>query len=97
MPHHTKRLLLEPQARAFVRHLHKSTGGRPMQWRMLHEMPTTAEVVFLAVQLGWCVVQGEYSVCLTEEGRAIAATDRADLRSVPQLLQSMRLLRKPRR
>jgi hypothetical protein len=44
-----------------------------MQWRMLHEMPTTAEAVFLAVQLGWCVVQGEYSVCLTEEGRAIAA------------------------
>jgi hypothetical protein len=44
-----------------------------MQWRLLQGMPTTAEAVFLAVELGWCTVEGGHSACLTEEGRAIVS------------------------
>jgi len=34
----TDKIRLEPKARAFVRHLYRETGGRPMAWRMLHGM-----------------------------------------------------------
>jgi hypothetical protein len=39
-------------------------------------MPTTAEAAFLAVELGWCVVEGGHSGCLTEEGRVIVTGGR---------------------
>jgi hypothetical protein len=60
----TTKMRLEPKARAFVRHLYRKTDGRPMAWRMLHGMPTTAEAVALAVDLGWCEVAGGRIVCL---------------------------------
>jgi hypothetical protein len=64
---------LDPKARAFVRHLYRATDGRPMAWKMLHGMPTTAEAVALAVDRGWCEVAGGRIVCLTDEGRAIVS------------------------
>jgi hypothetical protein len=48
-----RKMRLEPKARAFVRHLYRATDGRPMAWKMLHGMPTTAEAVALAVDRGW--------------------------------------------
>ena len=51
----TTKMRLEPKARAFVRHLYRETDGRPMAWKMLHGMPTTAEAVALAVDRPVCV------------------------------------------
>ena len=69
----TTKMRLEPKARAFVRHLYRETDGRPMAWKMLPGMPTTAEAVALAVDRGWCEVAGGRVVCLTDEGRAIVS------------------------
>jgi hypothetical protein len=41
-------------------------------------MPVTAEAVHRAMQLDWCMVEGGHSVCLTEEGRAVATGVSAD-------------------
>jgi len=66
----------KPEALALhiMRTLYDATAGRPMQWRSLagiSDVAETVEAVQLAVDRGWLLVEGGYSVCLTDEGRRV--------------------------
>jgi hypothetical protein len=57
-----------------VRSVYFATDGQPMRWRMLSGIRgATAEAVIYAVQQGWLKLEGNHSVCLTEEGRRLIA------------------------
>lgn len=67
-------------ALCIVRDVHEYTGGRQQHWAPLQtivrRLVLTDEAVIvdalaLGVDLGWLLVEGEHSVCLTEEGRRL--------------------------
>lgn len=66
---------IEKTARHLVRALYIATEGRPQQWRMLAgftSMPEASDAIQLAVDRGWMLVEGNHSICLTDEGRRLA-------------------------
>jgi hypothetical protein len=63
----------ESLALHLVRAVYNATDGRPMQWRSLEglDVPEAAEAVRYAIEMGWILVQGGHSVCITDAGRRI--------------------------
>jgi hypothetical protein len=65
-------------ARYFVYKLYEVTGGRPMQWHVLHGLGESAATISRAVERGWVVLQGvgtkplDRTAALTNEGRRLA-------------------------
>ena len=80
----------EKQARALCDELARATGGRPVQWRMLHEIEerlgfdekATAAALLAAIERGWIQVDQlaekgivpPHSICLTDDGGSVAIT-----------------------
>jgi hypothetical protein len=68
----------EVAARHFVYKLYDTTGGQPMQWRVLHGMGESAATISRAVERGWVILQEvsckplERKAALTDEGRRLA-------------------------
>ena len=68
----------EVAARHFVYKLYDTTGGQPMQWRVLHGMGESAATISRAVERGWVILQEvrgkplDRRVALTDEGRRLA-------------------------
>ena len=61
-------------AQHLVRVVHVATDGQPRKWRMLSSIPgATADAVLYAVDQGWLELEGNHSVCLTEEGKRLMA------------------------
>ena len=72
----------EVAARHFVYKLYDTTGGQPMQWRVLHGMGESAATISRAVERGWVILQGvrgkplDRRAALTDEGRRLARKGR---------------------
>jgi hypothetical protein len=63
-------------AQYVVRAVHAATDGQPRRWTMLSGIHgATAGAVLYAVEQGWIELQGNHSVCLTEEGRRLMAKE----------------------
>jgi membrane-bound ClpP family serine protease len=63
----------ESLAGQLVRALYDATDRRPMQWRMIEKLDgATADAVEFAAARGWVLVEGGYSIALTEAGRQLA-------------------------
>ena len=63
-------------ARYVLRVIHAATDGQPRRWTMLSGIHgATAGAVLYAVEQGWIELQGNHSVCLTEEGRRLIAKE----------------------
>jgi hypothetical protein len=55
-----------------VHALFNSTGGRPLEWRMLEELDgATTDAIEYAAARGWVAIQGSHSICLTDAGRRL--------------------------
>jgi hypothetical protein len=67
-------------ARYFVYKLYDATGGRQMQWHVLHGMGESAATISYPVERGWVVLQRskplERKAALTDEGRRLARRGR---------------------
>jgi hypothetical protein len=79
-----KRTAVDRQARALCGELARVTGGRPVQWRMLHEIEerlgfdekATAAALLAAVERGWIQIDQlaekreapPHGICLTNKG-----------------------------
>jgi hypothetical protein len=73
----------ETLARRIVAEVEQVTDGRPMRWVALQQVARrlqirrtfVTEAVRVAVNSGWLIGEGEppHSVCLTDQGRAMAA------------------------
>ena len=60
-------------ARHILRSIYLVTEGRPMAACRLTSIPgaTTADVMY-ALRIHWIEMKGNFSVCLTDEGRRLA-------------------------
>ena len=66
---------VEALARHLVCALYDATDGRPQVWRTLAGLGKGSEsgaAVKLAVDMGWLLIEGGHSVCLTDVGRRLA-------------------------
>jgi hypothetical protein len=60
-------------ARYILRSIYLATDGRPMERCKLSSIPqVTVKAVAYAVGHPWIELKGDYSVCLTDEGRRLA-------------------------
>jgi hypothetical protein len=72
----------EVAARHFVYKLYDTTGGQPMQWRVLHGMGESAATISRAVERRWVILQEvrgkplDRKAALTDEGRRLARKGR---------------------
>ena len=72
---------IEILARSIVRNVYAQTSGRPIQWRMLHQIcaglgadseDSIEAAMLLAIERGWLEQRDGQYVDLTDEGRRLA-------------------------
>jgi hypothetical protein len=77
-----KSTAVDRRARALCVELARVTAGRPLQWRMARLIVTAAGLddaaaytaIAHAIRKGWIIYEGDPPhICLTDQGRAIAA------------------------
>ena len=78
-----KSTAVDRRARALCVELARVTAGRPLQWRMARLIATAAGLddavaytaIAYAIRKGWLIYEGDPPhICLTDQGRAIAAS-----------------------